>query len=79
VTVTLGYKGAAIPGDANSGLFGINLSGSCTSPDFIANTTFISDYSPNTSWKTFSHSVTISGSCEILINGIGELSNFALQ
>ncbi|HEV2739051.1 MAG TPA: hypothetical protein VGU66_10770 [Candidatus Elarobacter sp.] len=79
VTVTLGYKGAAVPGVANSGFFGINLSGSCTSPDFVPNTTFISDYGPNTSWKAFSHSVTISGPCEILINGIGELSSFTLQ
>ncbi|HWT05862.1 MAG TPA: hypothetical protein VN224_08900 [Xanthomonadales bacterium] len=79
VMLTLGYKGAQIPGDANSGLFGISLNGSCTSPDFIANTTFITDYSPNTAWKTFSHSITISGSCEIIINGIGELSNFTLQ
>jgi hypothetical protein len=79
VTVTLGYKGAATPGVQNSGLFGINLSGSCTSPDFTANSTFISDFSPTTAWKSFSHSVTISGPCEILVNGIGELSNFTLQ
>jgi hypothetical protein len=79
VTVALGYKGAKIPGDANSGLFGVSLNGSCTSPDFQPNSTFILDFSPNTAWKTFSHSVTITGSCEIIVNGIGEVTNFTLQ
>jgi hypothetical protein len=79
VTVTLSYKGARIPGDGNSGLFGLSLNGACTSPDFQPNTTFILDFSPTTTWKTFSHSVTISGSCEIIVNGVGEVSNFTLQ
>jgi hypothetical protein len=79
VTVTLSYKGAAPTAAGSSGLFGISLNGACTSPDFLPNSTFISDFAPNTAWKSFSHSVTVSGTCEILVNGIGELSSFSLQ
>jgi hypothetical protein len=79
VTLTLGYKGAQLPSGGNSGLFGLSLNGACTSPDFQPNSTFILDFSPSTAWKTFSHSVTITGSCEIIVNGIGEVSNFTLQ
>jgi hypothetical protein len=80
------FKAAAVPGatDTNnnpaSGIGGVYLTGACTSPDFFPNTNFIGFFpNPNAGWVTYTHPVTVTGSCTVQVSAMAEFANFSIQ